>query len=226
MTNQQYFLIRRLHSLLGVIPLGFFLFGHLTTNFMALFGEKAFVDKVKLIHSLGPLLPFVEAGVIFIPLALHIVIGIYIALQAKNNTNDLGYGRNWAFALQRWSGWIALAFLVYHTVTLRFLDTANTQMYGVEAFYRHLSVLFRNPFFFGIYLIGGASVIYHFANGLCTFCMTWGITVSQSSQKWMVYIAIGVGVILMTMLVGSMAGFVLRYEPIFSEPGMGLTPLK
>lgn len=226
MTNIQYFLIRRVHSLLGVIPLGVFLFGHLTTNSMAIFGEEAFTSKVELIHSLGPLLPFIEAAVIFIPLALHIIIGIVIALTAKNNVGDLGYSRNWAYAAQRWTGWLALAFIVYHTVTLRFLDSADTATYGVEAFYRHLSTIFQNPIIVLGYLLGGFAVIYHFANGLCTFCMTWGITVSEKSQKVMAFIAIGVGLMLASMMIASVAGLYLNYIPEFSTPSMGLEPIK
>ncbi|MGF1571585.1 MAG: succinate dehydrogenase [Sumerlaeia bacterium] len=226
MTNIQYFMIRRVHSLLGVIPLGIFLFGHLTTNSMSIFGEEAFTHKVELIHSLGPLLPFIEAGVIFIPLALHIIIGIVIALSAKNNTGDLGYARNWAFAAQRWTGWLALAFIVYHTATLRFLDTADIATYGVDAFYRHLSLIFQNPLIIAGYLVGGFAVIYHFANGLCTFCMTWGITVSEKSQQVMAYIAIGIGLMLASMLLASVAGFYINYDPIFATETMGLQPIK
>ena len=214
MSNLNYFLIRRLHSLLGVIPLGVFLFGHLTTNSMAFFGQEAFDHKVELIHSLGPLLPFVEAGVIFIPLALHIIIGIAIALTAKSNVGELGYTRNWAYFFQRLSGWVALAFIVWHTVTLRFMDVAKPYaVNGGTGFYEYLAVSFQNPLFTLAYIVGGAAVIYHFANGLCTFCMTWGITVGPKSQLVMARLAAGVGVVLMGMLLTSIAGFYLGYDP-------------
>jgi succinate dehydrogenase / fumarate reductase cytochrome b subunit len=207
MTDTQYFLVRRVHSLLGVIPLGVFLFAHMTTNSMALFGQEAFDHKVALIHSLGPLLPFVEAAVIFIPLVLHIVIGIVIAHTGVSNTSDLGYARNWAYTLQRWTGWIALAFLLYHTITLRFLDVAG----GRANFFPYMSYLFRYDslwmFWIFAYLAGGLAVIYHFANGLCTFCMTWGITVGPKSQRVMAGVAAVVGLGLVAMLVSSIVGF-------------------
>lgn len=215
MNNTQYFLIRRLHSLLGVIPLGIFLFGHLTTNSMAIFGQGAFAHKVELIHSLGPLLPFVEAAVIFIPLALHIIIGIYIALTAKSNTGELGYARNWAYSIQRWSGWVALAFILYHVITLRFANVAQGwgDANGIGAapvadlFFPYLAEQFKQVWFIAAYFLGGLAVIYHFANGLCTFCMTWGITVGPKSQKIMAGIAVAVGLGLMGMLCASIAGF-------------------
>lgn len=218
MTNLNYFWIRRIHSLLGVIPLGVFLFGHLTTNSMAFFGQEAFDHKVALIHSLGPLLPIVEATVIFVPLALHILIGIFIALTGKSNVGDLGYRRNWAYTLQRWSGWAALAFIVWHTLTLRFMDVARPYALtpGGTGFFEYLAVMFTNyPLFTLAYIIGGVAVIYHFANGLCTFCMTWGITVGPKSQQGMAYVATAAGVVLLGMLLSSIAGFYRDYQPAF-----------
>lgn len=212
MTNEQYFLVRRLHSLLGVVPLGVFLFAHMTTNSMAFFSREAFDDKVDLIHSLGPLLPIVEAVVIMIPLALHIVIGIAIAVTARNESH-LHYPRNWAYKMQRWSGWAALAFIVYHVVALRFLDLAG----GKENFYPYMAELFQNPLWIAIYFLGGVAVIYHFANGLCTFCMTWGITVGPRSQRVMAGIATAAGIVLLGMLVSSIVGFHLGYEEAMAE---------
>ncbi len=224
MSNLNYFLIRRVHSLSGLVPLGLFLFAHLTTNSMAAFGQEAFAHKVELIHSLGPLLPFVEAAMIFVPLAIHIVLGIFIALTARSNTTDLGYTRNWAYTLQRWTGWAALAFIVYHTMELRFLDEANTgalrgmmlngrELTAGDIFFIHMAEEFQSVIYMALYVVGGIAVIYHFANGLCTFCMTWGITVGPRSQQIMAWIAFGAGLALFGMLMTSIAGFHFRHDP-------------
>ncbi len=223
MTNLNYFLIRRVHSLTGVIPLGVFLIGHLTTNSMAAFGQEAFSHKVELIHSLGPLLPFVEAAMIFIPLAIHILLGIFIAFTGKSNATDLGYGRNWAYTLQRWTGWAALAFIVYHTMELRFLDEPGARaltgsvlngkvLTAGDVFFMHLAEEFQSVLYVLVYLLGGFAVIYHFANGLCTFCMTWGITVGARSQKTMSWIALATGLLLFGMLVAAIVGFRSAYD--------------
>lgn len=200
--NVRYFLLRRLHSLVGVFPLGIFLFAHLTTNSMGFFGAEAFEEKVALIHSLGPLLPWVEAVTIFIPLLLHIVLGIAIALTGKGNAGDLPYARNRAYALQRVSGWLALAFILYHVIHLRFLHDSDAQSFSWK-----LAEMFNNPLIVAAYFAGASAVIYHFANGLCTFCMSWGITVGPKSQALMAKAAIGVGAVLMGMTLASMAGF-------------------
>lgn len=198
----RYFLLRRLHSLLGVFPLGIFLFAHLLTNGQAILGAQAFEEKVALIHSLGPLLPLVEAATIFVPLALHIALGIVIAMTGKSNAGQLGYGRNWAYTFQRWSGWVALAFLLYHTISLRFMHDMNAVPFSA-----HLAEMFKNPLFILAYFIGSMSVIYHFANGLCTFCMSWGITVGPTSQGLMAKAAVGVGGLLTVLVISSIIGF-------------------
>ncbi|MDX2176152.1 MAG: succinate dehydrogenase [Candidatus Sumerlaeia bacterium] len=201
--NVRYFLLRRLHSLLGIFPLGIFLFGHLVTNGQAIMGAEAFEHKVALIHSLGPALPIVEAVMIFIPLALHIALGIVIALTGKSNAGTLKYGRNIAYTLQRLSGWAALAFILYHVVTLRFLHDMDAVPFSA-----HLAQLFKNPLWVAVYFLGSLSVVYHFANGICTFCMTWGLTVGRTSQLWMARAAVGVGAALMLLATSSLIGFI------------------
>lgn len=204
MSNTNYFLLRRLHSLLGVIPLGIFLFGHLTTNSMGILGTDAFEHKVALIHTLGPFLPLVEAAVIFIPLSIHIALGIYIALQAKMELG-LSYKRNWAYNFQRWTGWVAFVYIVYHVLHLRFLHDS-----GAVPFSFALTDMFSGELawlYVPLYLIGSLAVIFHFANGLCTFCMTWGITTGQMSQRYLAYAATGVGAILTAMMFASVVGF-------------------
>lgn len=73
---------RRLHSLLGVIPIGLFLIFHLSVNFMATKGEETFNGAVHLIEY-TPVKILVEWVVIYLPLIFHAVYGIYIAFTAK-----------------------------------------------------------------------------------------------------------------------------------------------
>ncbi len=206
MNNTNYFLLRRIHSLLGVIPLGVFLFNHLLTNSTGIVSAEFFEEKVYLIHLLGPVLPLVEAAVIFIPLAIHIALGVYIATTSRIEVgSNLPYGRNWAYAFQRWTGWIALVFIVYHVIHLRFLHDMDAVPFSVEL--GHMFAGMDALIFIPAYFIGAMAVIFHFSNGLCTFCMTWGITVGPESQRKMAYAATGVGAILTAMLVASIVGF-------------------
>jgi succinate dehydrogenase/fumarate reductase cytochrome b subunit (b558 family) len=131
MNNASYFLLRRLHSLLGIFPLGLFLFNHLLTNSTAMISAEFFEEKVKLIHMLGPLLPIVEAVLIFVPLSLHIALGIYIATQGKIEISGLPYRRNYAYAFQRWTGWIALVYIAYHVIHLRFMHDMHAEPFSL-----------------------------------------------------------------------------------------------
>jgi succinate dehydrogenase/fumarate reductase cytochrome b subunit len=40
------------------------------------------------------------------------------------------------------------------------------------------------PWIFWFYVVGLASVCFHFANGVWGFCVSWGITVGAKAQAW------------------------------------------
>jgi succinate dehydrogenase / fumarate reductase cytochrome b subunit len=69
------FLLRKLHQLTGVVPLGVFFFVHMWTNSAALNGAKSFNEHVQDIHDM-PYLLFLEIFGIFLPLLFHSVHGI------------------------------------------------------------------------------------------------------------------------------------------------------
>jgi succinate dehydrogenase / fumarate reductase, cytochrome b subunit len=48
------FLLRRLHSLSGIVPVGAYMVVHLLTNASVLDGAATFQRRVYAIHSLGP----------------------------------------------------------------------------------------------------------------------------------------------------------------------------
>ena len=64
------FLLRKLHSLLGIIPIGAFLLEHLLSNFEALKGPAAYGAQVKFLNSL-PMVRVLEWVFIFLPILYH-----------------------------------------------------------------------------------------------------------------------------------------------------------
>jgi succinate dehydrogenase / fumarate reductase cytochrome b subunit len=112
-SNQTDFLNRRLHSLLGVIPVGFFLLEHFYTNYHATQGADAFVEAVNFLWGI-PLLPVLEIFFIFIPLMYHAFYGLYIVFRARNNVSQFGTFRNYMFVIQRVTGVITLIFIIWH----------------------------------------------------------------------------------------------------------------
>ena len=107
------FYLRRLHSLLGIIPIGAFLIVHLMINHQATQGAEAFNKVAGFMESL-PFLLVAELILIYIPILYHGLYGIHIAFTAKENIGHYSLFRNWMFALQRLTGIIAFVFIFVH----------------------------------------------------------------------------------------------------------------
>src|ERR1035437_9303086 len=113
------FLLRKLHQLTGIVPLGLFYFVHIYTNSTALNGAKNFDDHVGGIHDM-PYLLFIEIFGIFIPLLFHSVYGVLISVEAKPNMLSYGFARNWFYLFQRITGIFLFFFLLFHILNFRF----------------------------------------------------------------------------------------------------------
>ncbi|MEM7313686.1 MAG: hypothetical protein AAF497_11105, partial [Planctomycetota bacterium] len=108
------FLLRRLHSLSGLIPVGAYMCVHLITNATVLDSPATFQSKVYTIHSLGKLLPLIEWGFIFIPLLFHAIFGVVIVRSGVSNSGTYATSGNIRYTLQRVSGMIAFVFIMWH----------------------------------------------------------------------------------------------------------------
>lgn len=193
---------RRLHSLLGVIPVGLFLLEHLITNYMATKGEDAFNSAAHLLESL-PFRIFLEVFIIFLPLIYHAVYGIYIAFTAKNNAGRYGFFRNWMFVLQRVTGIVTLIFVVWHVWSTRIQAAL-----GAEVNFDMMADILSSPFMIAFYVVGILSTTFHFANGLWSFAVSWGLTVSPKSQQISTYVTLVVFVLLSYVGVRAIFAFV------------------
>jgi len=188
------FLIRRVHSLLGIVPLGLYMTVHLATNASLLNGTQTFQRAVFLIHSPGKLLPLIEWGLIFTPLIFHAVIGIWIAKSGKSNSSQYKFRSNKRYTWQRWTGFIALVYLFFHILHLHgwFHISAWEAIirplgFGVFRPFNAASSLVRAMQEWGyvwpaFYLVGMLACVYHLANGLWTSGITWGLWISPTAQ--------------------------------------------
>ena len=184
-SSRRSFLLRRLHSLSGVLPVGVFLIVHLWTNASVLGGREPFDHAVDDIQKL-PALPLVEVVGVLLPLAFHAIFGVYLATQGRPNAGRYGHGRNWAYVFQRITGGVAFLFVLAHLWELR----VQKWLFGMShhAFYdtlvSHLSELRLGlPLVAILYLVGIAASVFHLANGLATFTTTWGIVTSRAAQR-------------------------------------------
>ncbi|KMK74605.1 succinate dehydrogenase cytochrome b558 subunit [Alkalihalobacillus pseudalcaliphilus] len=182
--NQEYF-NRRLHSLLGIIPIGIFLVMHLSINYFATRGAESFNQAAHFMENL-PFRYAMEIFIIFLPILYHGIYGIYIAFTAKNNIQRYGTFRNWMFALQRFTGVFLLIFITWHVYETRF----QAALGNAEVNYNMMADILSSPFMLVFYIVGVISATFHLANGLWSFLVSWGITVTPRSQRIATYATI------------------------------------
>jgi succinate dehydrogenase / fumarate reductase cytochrome b subunit len=194
---RNHFLLRRLHSLSGIVPVGVFLTVHLVTNASILGGPEVFQERVNAIHALGPLLPAVEILGILLPIAFHACLGVRIWLSSTNNTPSYAYGANIRYRFQRLTGVVAMAFILYHLWHMHWLGgplgggkfDAHAPMAAASA----ARALQSSIWIAFVYGLGILAATYHFSNGIWTFLITWGVTVGPSAQRKASWVCMFVG---------------------------------
>jgi succinate dehydrogenase/fumarate reductase cytochrome b subunit len=103
---------KRLFSLSGIVPLGFFLLEHTWTNASAMRGQDAYVATVDSLSHI-PLLGVVEVLLVFLPLAYHATFGTWmLATKSVSRTpSPLGSALS---KTNRISAAIAIVFIAWH----------------------------------------------------------------------------------------------------------------
>ncbi|MEN6412786.1 MAG: hypothetical protein ABFC84_08470 [Veillonellales bacterium] len=179
MSNSDFY-IRRVHSILGIVPIGFFLLEHIFSISSVMGGPASFDTTVAKMASIPHeiMIPL-EIIAVAIPFLFHAIYGLIIAFNAKNNAmGGYTYSRNWQFFLQRMSAFYLFAFLIWHVVYLRFMVKGA----GLPIDYTQMHAYVSNPIVLVLYAIGLVAAIFHFTNGIFTFCITWGITAGPRAQ--------------------------------------------
>ena len=187
------FLIRRLHSLCGLVPVGAYMCVHLITNASLIGGTSVFQNNVFAIHSL-PLLPLIEWTFIFLPILFHALVGIWIAKSGKSNLRNYSLNGNRRYTWQRITGYLAFLFIFVHVFHLHgwfqneWWIKNVTEPIGMARFrpYNAASSLatamtgFLWPVF---YVFGVLACTFHLSNGIWTAGITWGVWLTPKSQN-------------------------------------------
>ena len=200
---------RRYLAITGLC-LGTFLILHFGVNVLGLWPAR-FQAAVNHIHGLGGALPVLEIALIFIPLTIHVALGLRTLRREKlkfgvekhHHGSDM---RQW---LQRVTAVILLAFLAFHLATMH--------RWGWHLFFRltHWPLLARyrmgglfepsrafasardglgnfwsaaaghpvNLLVAEFYLLGIAAAVYHLANGVTTGAEVLGLTSNPAVQQ-------------------------------------------
>jgi succinate dehydrogenase / fumarate reductase cytochrome b subunit len=214
-SEKHFFLIRRLHSLLGLVPVGVFLVLHLSTNASVLAGGAEFQKSVERIHALGPLLVPVEVLFIFVPLLFHALLGVAIAFEGIPNPGHYRYGPNIRYTLQRITGYIAFVFILYHVYQMHWLGAplgggkfdVHSDTGAPAAAVTTAQAIQAGAWIAPIYAIGILASVYHLANGIWTALITWGITIKPRTQQVSGYVCAVFGVFLALVGLGALTGF-------------------
>jgi succinate dehydrogenase / fumarate reductase, cytochrome b subunit len=201
------FLLRRLHSLSGVIPIGAFLLEHFISNAKAFRGPLAYGKQVEFLNSL-PGVFLLELFFIWIPILYHALYGIYIWYRGESNVADYPWAGNWLYTSQRWTGIIAFIYIAQHTYALRFtgvrLATDPMQSFAkVQAEFQH-------PWMIVFYAIGIIAASWHFSYGLWLFAAKWGITTGEKARRRFGYLCLALALGLISIGAASMYGFLSR----------------
>ena len=223
------FALRRLHSLMGIL-FGGYVTVHLLINATLLedaryAGEKTIYQlQVDKIHAL-PFLNVVAWTVILLPIIYHTIYGILIVLGGRPNVGSYGYGKNWAYLLQRISSVVLLFFILFHYLSFKGALPgtlgANLTFVPVDAPITPYSEATQSTvnhmhaaWWVGwlIYPLGILSATFHTANGFWTAGITWGLTISAKSQRLWFLACVG----LFFLMTG--AGFVSLGAALASTP--------
>lgn len=205
------FLLRKLHQLTGIVPLGLFFFVHMYTNSAAINGAGVFNKHVQDIHDI-PYLLLIEIFGIFIPLIFHSVYGILISSEAKPNALNYGYARNWFYIFQRVTGIFLFFFLFFHILNFRFglipgLNVVPVAGHADQA-YAIVSGEFHHGWIMVLYILGVLATAWHLAYGIWLFAVDWGLVIGEKAQKITLYACLGLAVFLSVVGINAAAAFV------------------
>ncbi|MEW6202735.1 MAG: succinate dehydrogenase [bacterium] len=198
-----HFVWRKLHSFSGIFPVGVFLLEHLFTNSFAIQGAEAYESKIRFLQSI-PYLVLVELALILLPLLYHGVYGLIITAGMGNNTARYPQLHNWMYLLQRVSGVATFIFVAVHVYTLRI----SNLLFGTEITFDLVSSILGNNLMFVFYTVGLAATVFHFANGIWNFLISWGITAGRGSQRTAGWCCAAIGAALFLAGFNSLLAFV------------------
>src|SRR5271167_2315262 len=169
------YLLRKLHSATGILPVGAFLAEHFWSNSAVLVSPEKY-DSVSYDLQTIPFRPLVEWGAIFLPLLFHSLYGIYIWIRGKSNVSSYPWVGNWLYSTQRYTGLIAFSYIGWHLYTERWLTHGRSTYADVED-------LLQNPYALTFMFIGVLASSFHLGVGIWNFLCKWGLAATAKAQR-------------------------------------------
>jgi succinate dehydrogenase / fumarate reductase cytochrome b subunit len=194
----------------GLILIGFVV-GHLVGNLQVFAHPDHLNGYAHFLQSLGPLL-WVARGVLIVSVLVHIWAATVLTLENKVARGGTAYGlkhtiqATLASRLMRWTGYVVLAFLLYHLAhftfgavqTATFKESPELNHYTMTEDYRvagfvvvkagaivldvHSMVIlgFQNTLVAIFYIVAVGLLSFHLLHGVDSLCQTLGLR----NAKW------------------------------------------
>ena len=204
------FLLRRLHSLSGIVPVGLFLIEHFLSNAFATRGPGAYTKEVAFLNSF-PFVVALELFGIWLPILFHSLYGFYIWYRGKSNLNEYPWSGNWMYSAQRWTGALAFFYMAWHTWHVRF-HGVRLLTYPGAAFGKVQNEMIGHPLAVAFYAVGIFCASWHFGYGLWLFAAKWGIFQGPMAQRRWGYVCFAIAIGFMAL------GAVTMYSLLSTPP--------
>lgn len=217
--NRENFVLHKLHSLTGIVPVGYYMVQHLALNSFSIASPEKFNAVIGFFDSIPRYaLLVLEVCAIWIPIAFHAIYGIFICSRAQPNYfgTRFGWSQNRMYTLQRWSGYFIFLFLAVHVSMTTGQKYFTNNSHVVE--YAAMQQFFMSWLFvpLAFYALGILSASYHLAYGIWNFCIRWGITISDAAQIKVQKFSMLVFVALTLLGWAALGGFLIH--PVSTTP--------
>lgn len=174
-----------------------FLMAHLAGNLTIYGGEAAFNAYAQKLHSLGPLLKFLEIGLLVFALT-HVITGgllfyqNYNARPQKYAVKTSGGGRTIGSRTMPYTGLFLFFFVILHLNNFTFADKSQTTIYEI------VSNTFANPFYVIFYVVAMVVAAIHVSHGFWSAFQSLGLNHSKYMPILMVLsivfaVVVGIG---------------------------------
>lgn len=187
------FIRAKLGSFLAFAPLGIWVMVHIWHNLSAFQGAEQWQQDVTGYNNPASLL--VTSVVVFAPLFIHVVWGLGRLKTSRPNNTRYGYFNNLKYTLQRLSALGVLLFILAH-VFMAFIRP-RVLLGHPEQFADIASEMRHNIPTLPVYVLGTLGVAYHFANGIYTMAMGWGVATGRKGLRNVEYLAYAIFILLL-----------------------------
>lgn len=219
--TKENFFWHKVHSLTGIVPVGFYMLQHLTLNSFSIAGPAYFNGVIGFFEGMPKhFLLVLEVCAIWLPLLFHAVYGLFIVGRGSPNyfSSKYGWSQNRMYTFQRYTGIFLFFFLIYHVITTTGSKYANGNAEQIR--YAGMHMYFSHWYWLLLYMVGILFASYHLSYGIWNFCIRWGITISERAQIKVQKFAFGMFIVVTLLGWSALVGFLI---PQYSEPGPSVT---